>query len=95
MSISTYWEIPKIRFALVRTGLGVETQELERAKPGAGHPGHPGRVRWGPVVLGSVVLYLFLSIARVWGPAWLVAAAPLALVGLTRTIYRAAALSLS
>jgi len=92
MSMSTYREIPKIRFALVDTGLGVAGQALERAKPGGGHP---GGVRWGPVVLGTMVLYLTLSVARMWGPAWLVVAAPLALVGLTRTIYRAAALSLS
>jgi len=91
MSMSTYQDIPKIRFALVRTGLGVTHQKLEGAKPGENHS---GGARWAPVALGALVLYLFVSVARMWGPTGLAAVLPVALFGLTRAIYRATALSL-
>ena len=99
MSMSTYQYIPKIRFALHRTGLeiahqevDIPRQEVEGAEAGQGHP---GGAKWALVALGASVLYLFISVARMWGPTGLAVVLPVSLFGLTRSIYRAAALSFS
>lgn len=92
MSMSLYNHIPKIRFADVRAGLGAAHQELEGARPGTEHYG--GGARWAPFALGALVLYLFVSVARMWGPTGLAVVLPVVLFGLTRAIYRATALTL-
>ncbi len=91
MSISTYIKIPKTRFALHPGQSDVAYQESAVAKPREDRSTH---ARWVPVVLGALALYLLLSVAQSWGPTALAVVLPLALFGLTRTIYRAAALSL-
>ncbi len=88
----TYLNIPNIRIGLQPTGFGVARQQLVVARPGEDHS---GPVRWAPVVLGASALYLFVAIARTWGPTGMAVVLPFALFGLTRVIYRAAALSLA
>ena len=91
MNLSLYRDIPTIPFPVVHFGWRKAHQEPESVEPGQKHS---GGARWAPVTIAAVVLYLLLSAARMWGPTALAAVLPMALFGLTRSIYRAAALTL-